>query len=279
MQLATGLSDSPERGNAHIPSTAEGSLAKTLFPAQLLPLAFFSRVSADTAQWSLPTLLAWISIQHPYIHAESSTVCGGPTGVRNVLFGLSRVLQNISIIQSGADLPDSIRRIVRGDEATWSATRALAVVRDCILVLQRQMTKSMTILQVTFAERSAAWEATIHEQYRAWQQAGEPVVVAPLTRGVDATSGIPSSMEAVCGIYRRLEALAAEQQDPDETVEASRIMRRSNAVAGPTGLSAETEPDGNEESEAEPDSPQGLSRPARDTVGVGRHSSVSTPPD
>lgn len=231
-QRLAGLSDVQELRNAHIPPSSLGSLAGKLSPAEILPLAFFDRHSTEHTSWSISTLLAWISVQQAFVHAESSTVLAGPTGVRTIVFALSRILQSIKAIGSGEDLPEAIRRVTRGHNATWSAVRALSMTNQCISEMQRHVLRTTVVLQVTYEDRSSAWESAVEERYCKWDAAGQPAETTP-AEGINATSGLPASIQAVSGMRRAIEKQAATRQDPDETVQASIILGRTARVQRP----------------------------------------------
>lgn len=150
--------------------------------------------------------------------------------MRNLVFAMSRILQSISHIGTKDHLPDVLRRVARGHDATWSASRALSKTDQCIAELQRQILRSTVVLQVTYNERCSAWESAVEERCRAWRASGEPSEPTILTKGVDVTSGLPLSMQSVVGMLNAIERQAASRQDPDETVEASRILVRTGRM-------------------------------------------------
>jgi hypothetical protein len=147
---SVGFSDHEATSNPHVPTSKIRSLAKHLEPAQWLPCPFFDSYHEQHVKWSLTTFLAWITSTRPHIHSTSGTVYGGPLGVRVLVFALSRILQNVEYVQGNQQCPRDVLEVIKGPRQTWAEDLARHLVKQCIEVLIRDITKSRTILQVTY---------------------------------------------------------------------------------------------------------------------------------
>jgi hypothetical protein len=197
-------------------------------PAQLLPVAFFNSRVRGSEQWALTTLLTWITTTRPHIDVETGTALGGPLGVRCIVFAISRILQNITIVQGDANIPDQIGWLTRGDNSTWSPSLALHQVLACIESLCEQLQVSCAVLTTTFEVRAQAWEEEVERRWQAWHNDKDMLTTANITRGINATSGVPHNIEALGAIRRRIQRRVIELPEIDETAEASTLMMASD---------------------------------------------------
>ncbi|KAF8592929.1 hypothetical protein BDV93DRAFT_516972 [Ceratobasidium sp. AG-I] len=218
------MSGTDQAGNVHVPDASQPSLAQHLNPASLLPLSFFDHSSPDSSQWSISVLQQWIEVQKPHIDISSNTAFGGPYGTRVLVFALSRLLQNISRIDSGARIPDAIRRHTRGHSARWSSSSALIKVRLCITTVLRDVIRSTSILSLSFNERSAAWETAIDERYHLWCERGKPLGPTGEVDDISRTCGVPSIAKDIERMWIQIQERRKNAQEADETAEASRII-------------------------------------------------------
>jgi hypothetical protein len=199
------------------------SLAKRLQPAEWLPRAFFDRLDYHHAEWSLTSFLSWLTITRPHVHRATETVYGGPLGVRVLAFALSRILQNMDFARSGVQVPNDIIGVIKGPRRNWSAEHAEHEVARCIEVLSRDVQRSRTILQVTFAARASTWKHSV--RLALLDREGTPN--APES-GVSATSGVPNGLRVLREMVHAIDEMENEASHEEIDFEVSRVssMRR-----------------------------------------------------
>lgn len=225
-------------GNRHVPSSTSESLARHLNPAELLPLEFFDQTLPQSSQWSISALQAWLQTSKPYLDEGSGTVYGGPLGARVLVFAFSRIFQSIARVGSGSRLPEEVRRVTRGDRASWSSTNSISKVRQCVDQVLRDVIKSTSVLSITFPERSAAWEDAVFLAYEEVGQRGDDV--GRFTEGnvVSITSGVPAAPGEILDMWRILQERVGRLEEGDESAEAWRIVSQRGTPAGTTARTA-----------------------------------------
>jgi hypothetical protein len=216
-----------------VPTYPERSLANRLHPARWLPAAFFDRGSENHAFWSILSFKTWITVYKPHIHAQSGTVFGGPLGVRNLIFAVSQMHQNVDFAKQHESPPPDILQVIRGPRRVWSDSDARRELDSCVAALRTDIARSRTILQVTHPERLLAWRTAII------QAAENPTSLGRANQtetGVAATSGVPKTGSLIREMYE--EIVADVQDDTDVEEEVSRVveMRVRDRVA-PSGNS------------------------------------------
>ncbi|KAF8608029.1 hypothetical protein BDV93DRAFT_504543 [Ceratobasidium sp. AG-I] len=224
IHLTTGLADGHGSQNAHILPRVLGSMTKLIQPAAWLPAAFFDREAEDHPKWALATLRAWINVGRHHVHSASNTVLGGPLGVRNVAFALSRVLQNLSMLKARKGVPDGIRRVVFGAGSTWSQKEAYRQVGLCVDDLRRDLLRSTSILQLSLSARSQAFENQLLDQLIHLESKGPAARAAALVADASLTSGVPNSLAVVKAMLRAIECREQETLAQDESLDASRVV-------------------------------------------------------
>lgn len=241
------MSDPGEVGNPHVPSSTESSLARHLNPADLLPLIFFNQALPHSSQWSVIAFQAWLETVNPHLDPVSHTAYGGPLGARVLVFACSVIFQSISRVTGSSRIPEDIRRVVRGDQRTWSSSNNLQKLRQCVSYILRDIVRTTSVLSITLAERAAAWEDEIHLRYNTWCKQGKPIWVS--TGNVEAsttTSGVPLDHAEVERIWNRLQERDATVEELDESMEASRVIARRSGAArrAPLRVPSDSEDEG-----------------------------------
>lgn len=239
-----GLSDNPETSNAHVGHSGNRSSTKTILPLSWLPVAFFDRYHSEAKLWALPTFEAWIDVVKPHIHAGTTTVLGGPRGVRTMVFALSRILQNLRAVEARVAVPAHILAFFYEDNNRWDPVLAVHQTTQCILQLSHQVLNSCRILETSYAVRSEAWEDSVKLRYQQWESNGREIPSGSLARGVNTTSGVPESVHAVEAMWEKIQSRQADGEELDAIVEASRVINRSEASqahAGTSGSAASVE--------------------------------------
>lgn len=198
------------------------SLAKALTPAEWLPKAFYDLSHREHHLWSLTSLKDWLTSQRPHIHAPSRSVYGGPLGVRNLLFALSRISQNLADIEEGLEVPSGIQQCIRRREDRWDSTKARRTLDECVAILHADISRSNDVLRVTLDERSEAWERAIEEAGIATMTAVEQEQGGEI--GITATSGVPQSSRSIQSMLSTIRARRAAATENADDHEVSVIM-------------------------------------------------------
>lgn len=147
---------------------------------------------------------------------------GGPHGVRQIVFALCRVGHSLDRVEERASCPAEIRRVIGRPQ--WDSDRLEAQLGNCINELRRQVAQSSSVLQLTFSDRAQAWKEEVTRQYRARKDAGT-IWPRPLSEPQEnISSGVPSSAAALEAIWKTIKPRRARSLEPDESVEASRVM-------------------------------------------------------
>jgi hypothetical protein len=142
-------------------------------------------------------------------------VFGGPLGVRNLVFVVSRMHQNIELAKQHESPPADIIQLVRGPRRVWSASDAHQELDSCIAALRTDIARSRTILQVTYPDRLLAWRTAIFhsaEKLTGLERASQSEI------GVTATSGIPRTANLIKEMYEEIVADLHEESHVQETV-------------------------------------------------------------
>ncbi|KAF8598336.1 hypothetical protein BDV93DRAFT_512550 [Ceratobasidium sp. AG-I] len=245
-----GLSDNKDTANIHIPHSGQQSLSKVLSPAELLPTPFFNPFHDDAPLWSLQTFQNWVQPTSPHIHTKSGTVFGGPFGVRNLVFAISRVLQTLERIRERNNVPKALNESVFGPRATWSLQQLQHLITLCIQDLSRQVLRSTSILQITFPERALGFEREVQRRVEHLTRLPYDTIPQELGGALGLSNGVPvNEIDASLEASRVVELLPKKRTRPaatmspigDESLEEVQIPRDSDI----SGTSNDDEPIGN----------------------------------
>lgn len=244
----TSLTDREGTENAHVPKSGVRSLSKAIAPAEWLPVAFFDKECSEHVNWSLETLRAWISVVKPHLHSKSRTVYGGPNGVRNIVFALSRILQNLGRLKRKQDVPAPIRRATLHPNSTWSLGESFRVVGLCVEDLRRDIVKSTSILHLSYSSRSQAFETGLMEHKLKLENASTASRMRPVVPDLSMTSGVPNDLGIIESMVRAITARQNEEILYDDSIDASRVITLPPRRRGQSGrriVSDESLPDDN----------------------------------
>lgn len=187
-----------------------------------LPLEFYDRQHSQHSRWALDTFHHWLTVVHPHIHAATGTVYGGPHGVRQIVFALSRIASALQTSEQPSHYPPNIRRILGGTRR--DALRVKEQLSLIIMELRRQVARSSSILQLSFNERAQAWKGEIERQYRARKDAGT-LRPGPLNEPrLNMSSGVPTAGDALEAIWKSIKPKRVSDPQIDESLEASRVL-------------------------------------------------------
>lgn len=224
LKRATGLSDDTDLSSPHIPVKGQPSLTGALQPAEWLPLAFYDPAHTQHNDWAMGNLHHWITKVRPHVDPATSTVLAGPLGVRMLAFALSRVLQNLTRLSRGDDVPRSILKFTRGPNRTWSHSETLRLVNKCIDTLRQDIAKSRNILGISYPNRSSKWEEMVRMAAEQHLQRGTAKRGNKGDRGPSATSGVPNGIELLLDMLDALSERSQERIEMDPEQEASIIL-------------------------------------------------------
>lgn len=198
------------------------SLARSLTPADWLPEPFFDVLHRDHRTWSLLSFKEWLTSQRPHIHRPSLSVYGGPLGVRNLVFALSRISQNIANVDDRVELPTFIGNCLHRAGGRWNGSAARRTFDECVTILYADIRRSNDALRVTIEERSAAWEWAIEEVGTTELAEGE--TRDDRESGITATCGVPKSYRSIRSMLMSIYARRADAEENLEDHEVSVIM-------------------------------------------------------
>jgi hypothetical protein len=207
-------------------------LANALHPAHWLPTAFFDTGSEEHAFWSILSFKTWITVYKPHVHAASGTVFGGPLGVRNLVFALSRMHQNLDFAKRHESPPRDILLLIRGPRRVWSESDARRELDSCVAALRTDIARTCTILQVTYEEQLLAWcAAIIHsaENLTGLATANQTEI------GISATSGVPTTAHLIRAMYQEIATDLQEDSNIEEGASHPVTLRVGNIVSPPAG--------------------------------------------
>ncbi|KAG9097446.1 hypothetical protein FS749_006280 [Ceratobasidium sp. UAMH 11750] len=196
-----GFSDNPDNANPHVPHSSLPSLARQLSPASWLPAATFNARDAGYPVWSPDTLKTWINMKKPHIHPGTNTVYAGPLGIRVLAFAISRVVQNINCMAAKKGIPAELGILMRRGKHGWLNRAGLAVCREMVDILRRDIARSRVTLVATLKDRTEGWKREImltRQQYEESRTDDKDI-------GPSATSGVPRSRALRLAMLTELE--------------------------------------------------------------------------
>jgi hypothetical protein len=173
----------------------------------------------------------------PFYHLKhgspfTGTVFGGPLGVRNLVFAVSRMHQNIDFAKQHESLPRDILQLIRGPRRVWSENAARRALDSCVAALHTDIARSRTLLQITYQERLLAWRAAIidsAENLNSQAKAHQTEI------GVSATSGVLKTASLIKEMYEEIVANLQEDTDIQEEISQLIALRVGDRVAPPSG--------------------------------------------
>jgi hypothetical protein len=154
-------------------------------------------------------------------------------------FALSRILQNLKYAQGNQQCPRDILEVIKGPRQTWAGDHAKHLVKQCIEILLQDVTKSRTILQVTYESQALAWKRGVRAALQTAMRQRGVEKVSEL--GVTATSGIPYRRELLQEMVLNMREDENAEDNNDVDIEISCVIsmrqeetfeRRRNSPSG-----------------------------------------------